>query len=133
LGAHQFIIDHNPSLDKDQKQHLKLHALRGVDIVDGVTRVATMNLLLHGVGPTGNEAEPPVKTDDSLRSDPSDRFDLVLTNPPFGKKSSVWSSTTMANSSARRSRSSATISGFFWSCTSNKPLSLPPPRPLIPP
>src|SRR4051812_37416852 len=48
-----------------------------------------MNLLLHGVGPTGKEAEPPVKTDDSLRSDPKDRFDLVLTNPPFGKKSSV--------------------------------------------
>ena len=72
-----------------QKKHLKLHALRGVEIVDGVTRLAAMNLLLHGVGPTGKEAEPPVKTDDSLRSDPSDRFDLVLTNPPFGKKSSV--------------------------------------------
>jgi type I restriction enzyme M protein len=66
-----------------------LHALRVVEIVDGVTRLAAMNLLLHGVGPTGKEAEPPVKTDDSLRSDPSDRFDLVLTNPPFGKKLSV--------------------------------------------
>jgi hypothetical protein len=32
-----------------------------------------------GVGPTVIEAEPPVKTDDSLRSDPGDRFDLVLT------------------------------------------------------
>jgi type I restriction enzyme M protein len=89
LGAHQFIIDHNPNLDKDQKKHLKLHALRGVEIVDGVTRLADMNLPLHGVGPTGKEAEPPVKTDDSLRSDPNDRFDLVLTNLPFGKKSSV--------------------------------------------
>jgi type I restriction enzyme M protein len=66
-----------------------LHALRVVEIVDGVTRLAAMNLLLHGVGPTGKEAEPPVKTDDSLRSDPNDRFDLVLTNPPFGKKLSV--------------------------------------------
>ena len=56
LGAHQFIIDHNPNLDKDQKKHLKLHALRGVEIVDGVTRLAAMNLLLHGVGPTGKEA-----------------------------------------------------------------------------
>src|SRR6516165_2464403 len=68
---------------------VRLHALRGVEIVDGVTRLAAMNLILHGVGPTGTEAEPPVKTDDSLRSDPGDRFDLVLTNPPFGKKSSV--------------------------------------------
>jgi type I restriction enzyme M protein len=54
-----------------------------VEIVDGVTRLAAMNLILHGVGPTGKEAEPPVKTGDSLRSDPNDRFDLVLTNPPF--------------------------------------------------
>ena len=38
----------------------------------------------------GTEAEPPVKTDDSLRSDPGDGFDLVFTknNPPFGKRSS---------------------------------------------
>jgi hypothetical protein len=44
-----------------------------------------------GVGPTGNEAQPSVKTDDNLCSDPGDRFDLVVTknNPPFGKKSSV--------------------------------------------
>jgi hypothetical protein len=27
-------------LDKDQKKHLKLHALRGIEIVDGVTRLA---------------------------------------------------------------------------------------------
>ena len=56
MGAHQFIIDHNPNLDKDQKKHLKLHALRGVEIVDGVTRLAAMNLLLHGIGPTGSRA-----------------------------------------------------------------------------
>jgi type I restriction enzyme M protein len=31
----------------------------------------------HGVGPTGKEADPPVRTDDSLRSDPGDRFELV--------------------------------------------------------
>ena len=27
--------------------------------------------------------------DDALRSDPGDRFDMVLTNPPFGKKGDV--------------------------------------------
>jgi hypothetical protein len=32
-----------------------------------------------GVGPTGTEAEPPVQIEDSLRSDPGDRFDLVFT------------------------------------------------------
>jgi type I restriction enzyme M protein len=59
--------------------------LHGVDIVDSVVRLCAMNLLLHGIGPSGIETEPPVSTDDSLRADPGDRFDLVLTNPPFGK------------------------------------------------
>src|SRR6266511_467070 len=48
-----------------------------------------MNLMLHGIGPTDGEVEPPVRIDDSLRADPGTRFDLVLTNPPFGKKSSI--------------------------------------------
>jgi type I restriction enzyme M protein len=41
-----------------------------------------MNLYLHGIN--GNES--PIVVDDSLRSDPGDRFDLVLTNPPSGKR-----------------------------------------------
>ena len=32
--------------------NLKLNALRGVELVDGVTRLCAMNLLLHGIGPT---------------------------------------------------------------------------------
>ena len=32
--------------------------------------------------------ESPIRVDDCLASDTGDRFDLVLTNPPFGKKSS---------------------------------------------
>ena len=120
LAAHDYIIKHNPSLDKDQKKHLKLHALRGVEIVDGVTRLAAMNLILHGVGPTGTEAEPPVKTDDSLRSDPGDRFDLVLTNPPFGKKSSVM----VVNAQGEQAREALeVVRDDFWASTSNKQLN----------
>src|SRR5216683_3221173 len=89
LAAHDYIVKHNPNLDKGQKKHLKLDALRGVDIVDSVVRLCAMNLLLHGIGPSGIESEPPVSTDDALRADPGDRFDVVMTNPPFGKKSSV--------------------------------------------
>ena len=44
-----------------------------------------MNLHLHGIG--GDES--PVETGDSLISDTGQRFDMVLTNPPFGKKSSI--------------------------------------------
>ena len=68
---------------------MKLKALHGIELVDGVARLCAMNLLLHGVGPSGDEATPPIKVDDSLRADPGGRFDVVLTNPPFGKKSSV--------------------------------------------
>ena len=41
-----------------------------------------MNLHLHGVG--GDES--PVKTGDSLISNTGERFDMVLTNPPFGEE-----------------------------------------------
>ena len=43
-----------------------------------------MNLYLHGVG---NDSSP-VHQGDALAGDPGKRFNVVLTNPPFGKKSS---------------------------------------------
>ncbi|WP_152050387.1 class I SAM-dependent DNA methyltransferase [Tautonia marina] len=120
LAAHDFIAQHNPSLDRDQKRHLKLEALRGIEIVDGVTRLCAMNLLLHGVGPDADEATPPVSTDDSLRSDPGDRFDLILTNPPFGKKSSYL----YVNEEGEQDRQAMTIvRDDFYATTSNKQLN----------
>ncbi len=44
-----------------------------------------MNLLLHGLGNEKNIAAG----SDSLAAKPSVNYDMVLTNPPFGKKSSV--------------------------------------------
>ena len=86
LAAYDYLSDRKRfDLDKDQKQFLKLHTLRGKDIVDGVARLCAMNLYLHGIG--GEES--PIEVGDSLISDPDDHYDLVLTNPPFGKKSSV--------------------------------------------
>lgn len=43
-----------------------------------------MNLYLHGIGNGGS----PVVQGDALANDGGDRFKVVLTNPPFGKKSS---------------------------------------------
>lgn len=120
LAAHDYIVHHYPTLDKDQKRHLKLEALHGVEIVDNVTRLCAMNMMLHGIGPTSNEAEPPVKTDDSLRGDPGTRFDLVLTNPPFGKKSSVL----VLNEEGEQEREALTVvRDDFWASTSNKQLN----------
>ena len=74
------------SLDPDQKRFLRDDALRGWEIVDATARLCAMNLLLHGIG--APESPSLITVDDSLRSTPSDHFDMVLTNPPFGKKSS---------------------------------------------
>src|SRR5690606_3539793 len=89
LAAHDHVVRHHPNMSREERRHLKYDALRGIDIVDGVTRLCAMNLLLHGIGPMDGERELPVRTDDSLRQDPGERYDLVLTNPPFGRKSSV--------------------------------------------
>ena len=120
LAAHDYIANHNPNLDSDQKRHLRMDALRGVDIVDGVVRLCAMNLLLHGVGPTGTESDPPVDKNDSLNATPSTQFDLVLTNPPFGRKSSVL----VVSAEGEQEREALTVvREDFWATTSNKQLN----------
>jgi type I restriction enzyme M protein len=120
LLAHEFIVRHYPNLDRNQKRHLKLEALRGVEITDTVTRLCAMNLLLHGIGPDGSEDDPPVKSDDALRADPGDRFDVVMTNPPFGKKSSIR----VVNEEGDQERQVLTVArDDFWVSTSNKQLN----------
>ena len=72
------------SQDRDKLKMLRVGTFTGVDIVDEVVRLSAMNLYLHGVG---NDSSP-VHQGDSLAGDPGKRFNVVLTNPPFGKKSS---------------------------------------------
>ena len=86
LAAHDYISS-NYLLDPDQKRHLRFEALHGWEIVDNTARLCVMNMLLHGIG--SEDADSPIRVEDSLRSDPGDRFEMVLTNPPFGKKSSM--------------------------------------------
>jgi type I restriction enzyme M protein len=52
----------------------------GEELVPRPRRLALMNLFLHGL-------EPEIKLGDSIYEQPGDRrFDVVLTNPPFGNK-----------------------------------------------
>ena len=75
-----------------------------------------MNLMLHGIG---GEALP-LTVADSLASDPGDRFDIILTNPPFGKKSS----TTIVGEDGRAYSEKESIEREdFWATTSNKQLN----------
>jgi len=72
------------SHDRQMLQHLRHKAFQGIDIVDEVVRLCAMNLYLHGIGNGGS----PVEQGDALALDRKTRYDVVLTNPPFGKKSS---------------------------------------------
>ena len=115
LAAHDF-ISYSYKLDKSQKKHLKHDALHGWEIVDNTARLCAMNLFLHGIGTD----ESPIRVGDSLAGDPGDRFDMVLTNPPFGKKSSV----TVVNEAGETEKESLTVvRDDFWASTSNKQLN----------
>src|ERR1700730_9410486 len=74
------------SLDPDEKRFLRDQALRGWEIVDATARLCAMNLLLHGI--SAPESPSLVMLDAALRSTPVEHFDMVLTTPPFGRKSS---------------------------------------------
>ena len=117
LAAHSYLSDPERfKLDKKQKKQLKLETFSGWEIVDSAARLCVMNLYLHGVG--GDKS--PVKVGDSLVSDPGSRFDMVLTNPPFGKKSSI----TIAGGDGKTSKGSLTYEREdFWATTSNKQLN----------
>jgi type I restriction enzyme M protein len=80
-----------------------------------------LNLYLHGIGPDGtDDHEPPIQSDDALRDEPGDRADVVVTNPPFGKKSSV----TVVNEEGETDRQTLTYNRpDFWTSTSNKQLN----------
>lgn len=85
LSAKEF-IEHNYTLDREKKAALRDKTFRGWELVRNTYRLCLMNLFLHNIGSMTGEV--PITRNDSLLSDPGERFDYVLTNPPFGKKSS---------------------------------------------
>ena len=117
LAAHDYLSKHY-ALDRAQKKNLKSGTFFGVELVDSVTRLCAMNLLLHGIG--GDlEEDLPVVTKDALAGKHGE-YELVLANPPFGKKSSV----TIVNEAGESSKESLIINrDDFWASTSNKQLN----------
>jgi hypothetical protein len=92
--------------------------LFGIELVDSVTRLCAMNLLLHGIGGESEE-DLPVVTKDALAGKHGE-YEIVLANPPFGKKSSV----TIVNEAGESSKESLIINrDDFWATTSNKQLN----------
>ena len=118
LSAHDYIINHYSPLDHDQADFLRTEALRGFEIVPNTACLGLMNLYLHSIGSTSDQS--PIIVGDSLISDPGVRFDLVLTNPPLGKKSS---DTYTTDEGELRRESQPILRDDFWTSTSNKQLN----------
>jgi len=116
LIAHDFVRNHN-KLDKKQLTFLNTEQLRGVELVDGVARLCCMNLVLHGIG--SDATHVPVLVKDALAGKHGE-YEMVLTNPPFGKKSSV----TIVNEAGDEEKQSLVVHrDDFWASTSNKQLN----------
>ncbi len=105
-------------LDPDQKKFLRDDSLRAWEIVDATARLCAMNLLLHGIGQP--EGESLIIVDDALRTAPTEHFNVVLTNPPFGKKSSYKVITAEGDT---ESEPMSYLREDFWATTSNKQLN----------
>ncbi len=117
LAAHDYMAKH-PTLSKKERKHLKETALHGNDIVDSVVRLCAMNLYLHGIG--GDEC--PITANDALAKEVGDdKVDMVLANPPFGKKSSI----TVINEKTGKKEQEKLVyeREDFWATTSNKQLN----------
>jgi type I restriction enzyme M protein len=104
-------------LRRDEAEHLRTQALHGIDLVPNVARLCAMNLFLHGIGT--DLKRPLIRIADSLESQ-SDHVDMVLTNPPFGKKSSFI--VIGADGKKQVDRISYERPDF-WATTSNKQLN----------
>ena len=117
LATHNYIASHY-ALDRAQKKRLRSGTLFVVELVDSVARLCCMNLLLHGIGGDRDD-EVPVFVQDALTGKHGE-YDLVITNPPFGKKSSV----TIVNEAGEQEKESLVINrDDFWATTSNKQLN----------
>jgi type I restriction enzyme M protein len=118
LGAYQWLTRPGNSLDRRQKEFLRYKTFHGNEIVPSARRLCLMNLFLHNIGDL--DGEPTVDRTDALIADPGRRFDYVLANPPFGKKSSM----TITNAEGEEDRDALTYERQdFWETTSNKQLN----------
>ena len=119
LAAYDFITNpDNFHLDRKQKLFLKHKAFHGNEIVANTRRLCLMNLFLHNIGEIDGGA--PISTNDALVADSGQRFDYVLANPPFGKKSSM----TFTNEEGGQETDNLTYNRQdFWATTSNKQLN----------
>jgi len=116
LAAYDFIKTHN--LDQEEKEFLKNKTFYGNEIVANTRRMALMNMFLHNIGEI--DGETLISSADALVSDNGIRYDYVLANPPFGKKSSM----TITNEEGKQEKQDYIINRQdFVATTANKQLN----------
>mgnify|MGYP003393854652 FL=1 len=117
LAAYDFLVAEH-KMDKTQKAFLKHDTFNGNEIVAGTRRLALMNMFLHNIGEIDGESM--VSPNDALVADSGKRYDYVLANPPFGKKSSM----SFTNDEGEQEKDDLTYNRQdFWATTSNKQLN----------
>jgi len=117
LAAHDYVVKHYPNMTSAEKKKLRGESFKGWELVQATGRLCAMNMLLHGIG---SQEYEPIEVRDSLSADPGERFNVVLTNPPFGKKSS----TTIVGEEGKVSKERDSVErDDFWATTSNKQLN----------
>ncbi len=81
VAAYEWLLQQTGgALDRDVAKRIRTETFYGQELVPRPRRLALMNLYLHQV-------EPHIALGDSIYETPgSTRFDVVLTNPPFGTK-----------------------------------------------
>jgi type I restriction enzyme M protein len=82
IAAYEWLKDQTQggALDRDLAKRIRTQTYYGNELVQRPRRLALMNLYLHQV-------EPQITLGDSIGDPPgSQRFDVILMNPPFGSK-----------------------------------------------
>jgi len=117
LAAYDYIVK-NYDLNREQKEFLKNKTFYGNEIVANTRRMCLMNMFLHNIGEIDGDTF--ISSTDALVSDGGKRFDYVLANPPFGKKSSM----TFTNDKGEQEKEDLVYNRQdFWATTSNKQLN----------
>ncbi|MBU1043626.1 MAG: type I restriction-modification system subunit M [Candidatus Omnitrophica bacterium] len=117
LAAYDWIVA-NHKLNPSDKKFLKNDTFHGNEIVANTRRLCLMNMYLHNIGEIDGESF--LSANDALISDDGSRYDYVLANPPFGKKSSM----TITNDQGEVEKEDLSYNRQdFWETTSNKQLN----------
>ncbi len=117
LAAYDYITQ-NHDLNRDEKEFIKNKTFYGNEIVANTRRLCLMNMFLHNIGEIDGETF--ISSADALVADDGKRFDYVLANPPFCKKSSM----TFTNEEGEQEAEDLVYNRQdFWATTSNKQLN----------